>query len=191
MAKRKTQGVKYAGELAIPIVLPSWMVDQRPEDGSAAAFRELRRAFADLVPSTQRLNKLPLLFKHYGIDPKGKDCWPKLAMALAVDHVDGFRIAKRKGRKPSPKGAEFELWAEVRLLQIEGRHSVSRACALLAEHKRKEGKEVTGATLRRRFGAANKKYAKSFEDVSNEKAQLWLLQVVNAMQTRSSSAGRR
>ena len=54
--------------------------------------------------NTMLKDKIPLLFQHYEIPFDEPWCWRKLALRLALVHVDGFQIAKparSKGRRKS------------------------------------------------------------------------------------------
>ena len=93
--RRKRRAPRYAGALAQPIYVD---VDQndRPEEVLAARVPE----------------KMPLLFKHYRIDPSDEQSWITLALQLALDHVPGLQLALRPkaGRKPTWKrGLDDEL----------------------------------------------------------------------------------
>jgi hypothetical protein len=57
-------------------------------------------------------DRFGLLWKHYSIDPNDPDAWKALAVALAFDHVPGFRVTK-PGR--SKVGTDYvSLFDEVR-----------------------------------------------------------------------------
>jgi hypothetical protein len=51
-----------------------------------------------LEDSQNRIGKFPLLFDHFGIAEGDPDRWAKLAHALAITHVPGFRIVRDAGR---------------------------------------------------------------------------------------------
>ena len=110
----------------------------------------------------ERLAKLPALFAHYGISEKAPDRWFKLARSLAIAHVPGFQVENRKGRKLRQPRLHFDLWAKVKLMQIDGDHNVSQACALLWK---RNGKKGTSADLRRRFTAANKVFGTLYKNL--------------------------
>ena len=110
----------------------------------------------------QRSAKLPSLFQHYGISMKSPDCWRKLACSLAIAHVEGFKIEKPKGRKVVRPRFDFELWASVRLEQINGPHTITRACELIWK---RNGKRGAPGDLRRRFTAANKNFGAHYDNL--------------------------
>src|SRR5262249_32072544 len=51
------------------------------------------------------VQKIPLLFEHYKVNPHDKNCWQRLAIRLALAHVPGLKVSMRRGgRKPIWKG---------------------------------------------------------------------------------------
>jgi hypothetical protein len=121
-------GVCYEGPLAEPIYLPVtgvWL-------GAKAE---------DLVRE-ERILKLPLLLKLYGIDERAPNAWAELAWALACDHVPGMqasrRVRRKRGRKPSWKsGLGQELLREVDALRAEKKIGVKAALQDLQKDKAK------------------------------------------------------
>jgi hypothetical protein len=85
---RKKPAPKYAGALAQPIYVDEDQID-RLEGVRLAGVRE----------------KIPLLYKHYKIDPSDEQRLEKLALQLAFEHVPGLQLAFRRkpGRKPTWK----------------------------------------------------------------------------------------
>jgi hypothetical protein len=85
---RKRPAPKYAGALAQPIYVDKDQID-RLEGMRLAGVRE----------------KIPLLYKHYKIDPSDEQRLEKLALQLAFEHVPGLQLAFRPkpGRKPTWK----------------------------------------------------------------------------------------
>jgi hypothetical protein len=89
-----TQKVRspYSGALAKPIV----------RTHGIGMLSYLFEGNKDIV---RKMNeKIPLLFRHYKITFDEPQCWRKLALRLALVHVDGFQIAKparSKGRRKS------------------------------------------------------------------------------------------
>lgn len=143
---------KYKGVLAQPITMkPTSNGLLNPYGGEERWRKEL---------TEKRVGKLTALFAHYGIDPKDPGATAKLAMSLAVAHVTGFQTAKKRG--PMPKGFDFDLWARVRLKQLEnkGHLSVANACTILAK---KDGQSAN--TMRRRYTEANKCYGRLAADL--------------------------
>jgi hypothetical protein len=106
MKKRKTP--KFTGDLAEPIT-------------GAYSDDEIRDYWAD---------RLPLLFEHYGIEfDSGAGAWVKLALRLARDHVDGFRVRSRGAGAPAKWRGENgrRLVAEVDRLRESEAIGVERA----------------------------------------------------------------
>ncbi len=105
---------KYKGSLARPIKI------KPPKPISFLSTEEEREALekkqkADTYNSSFRnaseaIIKFGELFKHYKIDSNDPDRWFSLSLALAMEHVPGFRleIEGKKGRK--------EEWDMVKLL---------------------------------------------------------------------------
>lgn len=117
---------------------------------------------ACLDHTKEQFAKLPALFAHYGISTNEPNYWRKLALALANRHVRGFQIKKPKGAKVRRPLFDFDLWAKVRLLQVEKKYSATRACALIWKHTDRKG---TPSDLRRRFTAANKVFGALYRDL--------------------------
>lgn len=84
----KTPKGRYAGDLASPIV-------DRPAGLLASEEAVTARETAMFV---EEMRRLELLRKHYKI-PEGPYEWLALSLALARDHVPGFRRALPPGRK--------------------------------------------------------------------------------------------
>jgi hypothetical protein len=80
--KRKGQH-RYKGELAKKLLAGVYLTDKMTAAELGAC---LQRAIYE-----SRVEKLPLLAKHYGIE---KTDYFRLALALAIDHVPGFRIGR-------------------------------------------------------------------------------------------------
>ena len=94
---RKRLAPKYAGALAQPIY-----VDQDPP--GCHRYPDVTETLKEIW-QTRAAEKMPLLFKHYKIDPSDEQSWEKLAIQLAFDHVPGLQLAFRPkpGRKPTWK----------------------------------------------------------------------------------------
>jgi hypothetical protein len=86
---RKRGALRFAGALAQPIYVDVDEIDRLKE-----------------VLPARVAEKMPLLFKHYNIDPSDEQSWERLALQLACEHVPGLQIALRPkpaGRKPTWK----------------------------------------------------------------------------------------
>jgi len=98
------------------------------------------------------VQKFQHLMDHYEIPADHKDAWVAVALALAIDHVPGFRRKSTKiGRPPKWKGGNaWGLAAAVMELILEGK-TQSHACRVLCE---KTGSPYYGqkpTSLLRRF----------------------------------------
>ena len=89
----------YKGALNKPIRVPTYKAKRRtyreivtdapPQD---EAERKAHTENNTLRYGTEFLEKMPLLFAHYGI-ADSPDKWMHLAFRLARDHVPGFRLS--------------------------------------------------------------------------------------------------
>jgi hypothetical protein len=75
---RKRRAPRFAGALAQPIYVDVYEIDRLNE-----------------VLTVRVAEKMPLLFKHYKIDPSDEQSWEKLALNLAVDYVPRCCAADR------------------------------------------------------------------------------------------------
>jgi hypothetical protein len=100
---------KWQGELAKPISALKWTrphgypVDPKTAEAENAMLMQARNSA--LLQS--RLDKLPLLFEHYGIDDQSD--FLNLSLALAIDFVPGFSF------NPTVKTGRPRVWDEERL----------------------------------------------------------------------------
>jgi hypothetical protein len=121
-------GVCYEGPLAEPIY----------ESRLAVWFG----AKAEDFVREERILKLPLLLKLYGIDERAPNAWAELAWALACDHVPGMqatrRVRRKRGRKPSWKsGRGRQLFDEVYAVCAEKKIGVQAGLKDLRNDKAK------------------------------------------------------
>jgi|SRR5208282_1094175 len=79
-----------------------------------------------------RATKTLLLFKHFSIDPNGEDAWQRLAIALAANHVPGFKPPPAKPGHPKDYGMDLDLWMLVELLKRRDGLSVRSAVDRIA-----------------------------------------------------------
>jgi hypothetical protein len=107
----------YKGALAKPIGLrppPTFsggVVPKRVADYQKRLSRH-ERANAAMV-QRQHAKKLAMLFDHYGI--AGKENWAALALALAAEHVPGFKVQLPKAK---PKRGRKPKWTPERLEEL-------------------------------------------------------------------------
>src|SRR4051794_13264219 len=163
--KQRTKS-DYAGVLANRIKLPvknylAFAALEELEPAEIAAHNE--REQADFL-AEERIKKLPHLFLHFGLKvPASKPAWTpwhELLLRLAIEHVPGFQIAKKRGRRKN-MGLDWDLYARVRLLEIERNLTAAAACNFLARRSKNTngGKPLSANTLRRRYMAAKPKAA--------------------------------
>jgi hypothetical protein len=134
----------------------------------------------DLV-RRQRILKLPLLLKLYGIDERSPNAWVELAWALACDHVPGMQaihqVRRKRGRKPSWKsGLGRELLREVDALRTKKKIGIEEALEELRGDKAKGWKNYSLNSLGPRYREA----------VRAEKTELKLLSATMAFLTKVS-----
>lgn len=140
--REKSKG-GYSGRLAEPIELPPETIlrAEARDPGFCASDPERERlAFFEkyYLPliDQQEQEKLPLLFKHCGLDADDPAAWQRLALMLARKHVPGFRVVAFQYELPK-KWNEFEhadLYLAVRDKRA-GKRTMSehRAVQLVAE----------------------------------------------------------
>jgi hypothetical protein len=94
----------------------------------------VRTAWSHLIPH-QHLNKLRIIFQHYGLDPDRED-WQGLALKLLADHVPGFQFIARAVGRPSKWTPEIELTLIKGIDQRRERGlSVRQSCEVIARSK--------------------------------------------------------
>jgi hypothetical protein len=158
-------GVSYKGPLAEPIHKSIWAVwlGAKSED----------------ILREERILKLPLLLKLYGIDERSPNAWADLAWALACDHVPGMqsinKVSRKRGRKPSWKsGLGQELLGEVDALRAKKKIGIGKALEELRADKTKAWKKYPKNSLSTRYREA----------VQAEKAELKKLSSTLAFLTK-------
>jgi hypothetical protein len=142
--KHRRQPPKYSGELSKRIWIRPPVIGLLNHDQR----ENLYLAYA-LGVSRARFAKLPALFEHYGLDEKIAAHASMLVLFLAIDHVPGFWTASKRGA-PQKRGLDFDLYAEVRLIEIQRRLSARAACNAYAKRIGAASPE----TVRRRYTAA-------------------------------------
>jgi hypothetical protein len=91
------------GELSQPMDLPRVKPSRSTEPGILNAPPEDTAKFDALVEEKWSA-KMPLLFKHFGIQPDGVNAWRRLAYVLAAKHVPGFFFNVRPVPPPETRG---------------------------------------------------------------------------------------
>lgn len=77
----------YGEELVTPIYVPEQQVRSLLPEVDAAIRNFVEHQYAA---------KLDLLLKHYGIEHAYGKEWRRLALALAIDHLDGFQLSTER-----------------------------------------------------------------------------------------------
>ena len=149
---------KYKGSLNKPIRVPTYKTKRRtcreivtdaPQQDEVE--RKAHTENNTLRYGTEFLEKMPLLFAHYGI-ADSPDKWMHLAFRLARDHVPGFRLESEKSRgRKLEKDENFllQLYLDVERKRISrnGRiPSIAEACEALSK-KHPNYKKDTQKTL--------------------------------------------
>jgi len=135
---RKRRSHTYAGALAKPIYWDA--LSGEPDDWIKEQVAE----------------KMALLLEHYMIDPS-EDCWWKLALKLAREHVPGLQISFRpkRGRKPTWKtGLGDELVRAVEDVKSRTGKLTKDAIAKLKAEPRGKWKTYTAQSLGARYREA-------------------------------------
>jgi hypothetical protein len=141
----------YPKELIAPILTPiqiaSAIVFQDPEAGLQQVAQRL---------NDYQLQKLELLFRHYGISATQNDGAFKLLIAVLTDWVPGFTISDHRVRgKGKPKklnsGMLLARYCDIERVRTRGpRHELSAACA---KFKKLKGLKSAVRTLENQYRA--------------------------------------
>jgi hypothetical protein len=105
----------------------------------------------------QREAKLPELLAHYDIaqQPDGSH-WKRLALALASDHVEGFKVARTKLPTGAVRDAALGFRIELLRRRVEPHATVAWACRALPkefpQYSRQTQKAVRNAHSRWKAG---------------------------------------
>jgi hypothetical protein len=158
MSKRPSERNFYKGILRTPLRSP-WISSL--EDDRAKRKAEIRGKFRCLVD-------------HYGIDPKSKNPWLTLALALARQHVPGLKEEKRGARGWSPE-KRTNLYRAVLTKQADAKNagkkcSIENACKMLA---RESEWRSAWRTLKRRFDQERSRRRKLDESIQANDRQLF------------------
>ena len=86
---------QYQGKLRKPIQM--WTEVKAIMKGESSLEAILKCAASDEWWDRAVVERLPLLLDHYGIKHNSITRWYELAIALAFDHVPGFRISNSRG----------------------------------------------------------------------------------------------
>jgi len=107
-------------------------------------------------PMARAVSKIPLLFEHHKLDLHDKNCWPLLAVCLALAHVPGLQFSMpRGGRKRTWKaGQGDELVRAVK--DVQSRIGVGPQDALVKLREDKRWKNYTVQNLATRHREAQR-----------------------------------
>ena len=112
--------MKFSGDLAKPIFVPLTPLVHlaHPETTDAKKFR----AKLNNEISKQRLEKMTLLARRYGLDEKNPLCWYFVTLFLAIEAIPGFQVSVgRTGSAGAPKKEDPKLLlATIDLLKNSG-----------------------------------------------------------------------
>lgn len=132
--------LKARDPLDEPIVVNPWVVGvmaaRRTAEAEAAVWRE-----ADTWIREEKLRKLSLLARRYKIDITHDHGWSLLALKLAEERYDGFRVVdreqgKKRGRPPgSTKIGGRDLVKAVFFERQPADRGISNACKRLTRKK--------------------------------------------------------
>lgn len=149
--------MKYPGRLGKPIVRKPRSLLNYEESARAAIAAEIDEMF----------DKLPDLFKLYGIQESN---WCSLAIALAKEHVPGFKLVEPAGRKTEWGGVEK---AEFRL-DVDAVRSASKKAldasireAIKSERWREKTMDMKISALRQHYYQADERMIKLVQSSRN------------------------
>ena len=170
----------YKGKLARPMqpipqqtLFAAALIERAENDrsGKASQHPMVKKCEAALEEQwREALERMMLLFDHYGIDDHSN--WVALAFALARDHVPGLRIMKdRPGakRKWTPTDAAR---LQLALGKIMGERNVTKthAARILVKQDPWSSMAKTAATLLRRAQDVDNRWVKVMEDAARFRA---------------------
>lgn len=170
MKSARSRKSKYHGLLAEPIVAvpvsPSWnrLTTPNPTPEQLAELEEAMFAANshNLMGIVDRVREL---FEHYEITTARPEKWTQLAMALAHEHVPGFRVVRRA--KPIKRPGRPVTWSEERLVRLvkavdETRSqlnlSIKAACGFLTNNAEWGAAPASPRELRARAGTLETRY---------------------------------
>jgi hypothetical protein len=168
---RKKSAPSYAGELAQPIYEPV-SVGLLGPSYKAAEEQAIDRAL------TRAAKKLPLLFKHFDIDPDGQGCWEYLSFRLALAHVPGLQIRlerpPKRGRKRTwQAGLGNDLVRAVQDVKRETGKSTRDAIVQLKKDDSRTWGRLTIQNLETRYREAKRQQKKRERVVQALARPLW------------------
>jgi hypothetical protein len=153
---KKTKRKKWEGPLGQLILRPNeefaaWLCRKTADSDP--------RIWIDEQIELERRHKLPLLLKHYGIAGKSGRDFMELAKRLAIDFVDGFKLAEfaprsvgAPGRWTKVEGAQ--LVAEIEALKEAEGLNVAKALRLIRDLDSKRYGNMNERSLRKRYDEA-------------------------------------
>lgn len=151
----KIKKVRYSG-----ILSKARLAQNRPYRG--LLLESQAEAEARTKGKKDDLERLLALFEHYEIDPMAEGADLRLVLALAHQHVQGFKVIDKpslQSGRPAEWSElqEIELLADVWTKEAEGK-SASQACAILVKEMPSEPnkKKPTGPSLYRRYQKVKK-----------------------------------
>lgn len=167
MTKKKR---KFTGKLAKPIRINTQSMASKSLLASDEEIQnQLQRDKQELVrealsATVQQLEKIVLLFEHYGIAQHDNDRWCWLAINLARDYVPEFQIEskKRRGRGKTWDDAVYAfLYFTIHKKMHQSKHStrtlnISDVCkSLVKNHEPWKSMNVKAKTLENNYALAS------------------------------------
>jgi hypothetical protein len=168
-SQQTRKGVKSAKgsatiELSTPIPSP-WLIATLTAGGypdQSPAQRAIYEA-AGGWEAKQKLDKLYLLLPLYGIAPNDPNCWLYLALRLAEERYEGFKVGVPNGRG-RPKGTRdadrFDLYLDVEVERRAEGCSIKEACVRLSNRKGGKWRKRPANSLATRYHELKKKLPK-------------------------------
>lgn len=103
---KKSKPSGYTGALSEIILLSDPFKESRKIGSSLLVYTGTMQSREERETRDARLAKLPFLLDHYNIPINAPDCWQQLALALASQHVPGFKTKRKTG---APRVETVEL----------------------------------------------------------------------------------
>jgi len=159
---KKPKQKKWEGALGEPI--ERWPKDVLKTQFPNLTSEELDKLIDERV-ELERRGKLLLLLEHYGIAGKSGRDFMELSKSLAVDFVDGFKLAEFAPRPVGAPGrwttaAGLQLVEEVDVLKKGGGLTAAEAIRLVRKLDPKRYGTMNERSLRKRYDEARKRFGR-------------------------------
>jgi hypothetical protein len=159
---KKPKLKKWEGALGRPV--ERWPKDVLKTQFPNLTSEELDSLIAEEV-ELERRRKLVLLLEHYGVAGKSGRDFMELSKRLAVDFVNGFKLAEFASKPVGAPGrwttaAGAQLVEEVDALKEAGRLTAADAIRLIRELDPKRYGKMNERSLRKRYDEARKRFGR-------------------------------